>query len=183
MAKAVKKKARRLKRTIRKTLGALFLVSAIVVAAIPVDGLRAANGDVSTYVESRRNDTPMHVTIGDAEHPSAIPYVTLDETEANQTIYNRRYGNWAGTYQFVIQQSTALSDAEDLEEHTRIAIIVGFGSEIVGSRLEMPNTVDAYLELNNKWCAVSEDKSRFLYYKSGEDYFRDENGKINFVIL
>ena len=39
MTKVVKKKARRLKRTIRRTLGTLFLISALVVAAIPVDYL------------------------------------------------------------------------------------------------------------------------------------------------
>ena len=42
MGKVVKKKSRKLFRTVRKTLGTLFLVSALVIAAIPVDGLRAA---------------------------------------------------------------------------------------------------------------------------------------------
>ena len=42
MSKAVKKKSRRMWRTMRKTLGALFLVSALVIAAIPVDNLQAA---------------------------------------------------------------------------------------------------------------------------------------------
>lgn len=47
MAKAVKKKGknRRLKRSIRKTLGALFLASALAVAAIPTEGLLAADGN------------------------------------------------------------------------------------------------------------------------------------------
>ena len=43
MSKAVKKKSRRMWRTMRKTLGTLFLVSALVIAAIPVDNLRAAD--------------------------------------------------------------------------------------------------------------------------------------------
>lgn len=43
MSKAVKKKSRRMWRRMRKTLGTLFLVSALVIAAIPVDNLRAAN--------------------------------------------------------------------------------------------------------------------------------------------
>ena len=41
MAKVTKKKNRRLKRQIRKTIGALFMVSAIVVAAIPTPGVNA----------------------------------------------------------------------------------------------------------------------------------------------
>ena len=41
MAKAVKK-TRRLKKSVRKTLGTLFLISALVVAAIPTEGLQAS---------------------------------------------------------------------------------------------------------------------------------------------
>lgn len=37
---AKKKKSRRLKRSVRRTLGTLFLVSALVVAAVPTDGLQ-----------------------------------------------------------------------------------------------------------------------------------------------
>ena len=43
MSKAVKKKSRRMWRTMRKTLGTLFLVSALVIAAIPVDNLHASD--------------------------------------------------------------------------------------------------------------------------------------------
>ncbi|MDE6167113.1 MAG: hypothetical protein K2G28_01475 [Acetatifactor sp.] len=41
MTKGVKKKSRRLKTSIRKTLGTLFLISALIVAAIPTENLRA----------------------------------------------------------------------------------------------------------------------------------------------
>ena len=41
MTKGTRKTNRRLKKTVRKTLGTLFLISAIVVAAIPTEGLRA----------------------------------------------------------------------------------------------------------------------------------------------
>ena len=44
MTKGKKKTNRRLKKTVRKTLGTLFLISAIIVAAIPTEGLRAADG-------------------------------------------------------------------------------------------------------------------------------------------
>ena len=42
MAKMMK--SRRLRKRVRKTLGALFLASAIAVAAIPVDDLQASTG-------------------------------------------------------------------------------------------------------------------------------------------
>ena len=38
MTKGKKKTNRRLKKTVRKTLGTLFLISAIIVAAIPTEG-------------------------------------------------------------------------------------------------------------------------------------------------
>ena len=41
MTKVAKKKNRKLRRQIRKTIGALLMVSAIVVAAIPVTGVNA----------------------------------------------------------------------------------------------------------------------------------------------
>ena len=41
MTKGVNKKSRRLKRSIRKTLGTLFLISALIVAAIPTENLQA----------------------------------------------------------------------------------------------------------------------------------------------
>ena len=47
MTKGKKKTNRRLKRTVRKTLGTLFLISAIVVAAIPTEGLRAEEDAVA----------------------------------------------------------------------------------------------------------------------------------------
>ena len=47
MAKVTKKKNRRLKRQIRKTIGGLFMASAIVVAALPVQDV-AANPSETT---------------------------------------------------------------------------------------------------------------------------------------
>lgn len=58
MSKAVKKKSRRMWRTMRKTLGTLFLVSALVIAAIPVDGLQAADVQQDPYEEDTKNKIP-----------------------------------------------------------------------------------------------------------------------------
>ena len=41
MAKSTKKKNRKLRKQIRKTVGALFMASAIVVAAVPVQDVEA----------------------------------------------------------------------------------------------------------------------------------------------
>ena len=47
MTKGTRKTNRRLKKTVRKTLGTLFLISAIVVAAIPTEGLQAEEDAVA----------------------------------------------------------------------------------------------------------------------------------------
>ena len=52
MTKGKKKTNRRLKKTVRKTLGTLFLISAIIVAAIPTEGLRSADGTEKEVTES-----------------------------------------------------------------------------------------------------------------------------------
>ena len=59
MTKGTKKTNRRLKKTVRKTLGTLFLISAIVVAAIPTEGLRAADGTEKVVTESYLQQMPI----------------------------------------------------------------------------------------------------------------------------
>ena len=56
MTKGTKKTNRRLKKTVRKTLGTLFLISAIVVAAIPTEGLRAEE-EIATQAASHTHQT------------------------------------------------------------------------------------------------------------------------------
>ena len=56
MTKGTRKTNRRLKKTVRKTLGTLFLISAIVVAAIPTEGLHAEE-DVVAQAASHTHQT------------------------------------------------------------------------------------------------------------------------------
>ncbi len=68
-----KKKKRRLKRSVRKTLGTLLLISALVVAAIPVDGLKAQGtkpDDWGTLKENMQG-------VNGADN---IPVITKDDT-------------------------------------------------------------------------------------------------------
>lgn len=89
-----KKKSRRLKRSVRRTLGTLFLVSALVVAAIPTDGL---GRDVQAFV-----DTPSSYTSdltwtnqknGTGGYSSAIPLIT-------NTNFADIYTDETGNFQF-----------------------------------------------------------------------------------
>ena len=65
MTKGTKKTNRRLKKTVRKTLGTLFLISAIVVAAIPTEGLRAEE-EIATQAASH---TPVSIHISEPTRP------------------------------------------------------------------------------------------------------------------
>ena len=79
MAKAIKKRNRRLKRTVRKTLGALFLASALIVAAIPVENQQADE------------PTPMKVTVD-------IKNCRIPIVDDGETIYTTGDGKFQFDY-------------------------------------------------------------------------------------
>ena len=99
MAKIMK--SRRLRKRVRKTLGALFLASAIAVAAIPVDGLQA----------SGESEGDLVVTVGDTE--SGIPILRSDE---------KVYATGDGVFQFAYVSD----DSSNPHDGTRNAVIVGY---------------------------------------------------------
>ncbi len=145
MSKAIKKKNRRLKRTVRKTLGALFLASALVVAAIPVENLRA---------DEPRDAKPLKVTV-DVQN-CRIPIVGLDETI---------YTTGDGRFQF------AYVSTNDAAASNKVAVILGYdGGRLEGGVLTIPNTVDAYLKYSENlgttygYCAVGKS-GNFLFYE------------------
>lgn len=56
MAKTKKKKNYRLRKSVRRTLGALFMISAIIVAAIPFPDAAATNGDINLAEENENEN-------------------------------------------------------------------------------------------------------------------------------
>ena len=152
MTKGTKKTNRRLKKTVRKTLGTLFLISAIVVAAIPTEGLRAeedavaqaAHSHVDTHtgaeykVSIRRNAAEKQ---SDLLAGSGIPTMNtlIPELPADTTIYTTGTSNTDGSnYQFAYIQ-----DGNDWS-----AIILGYNKNntLPNNALTIPNTVDAYIQ-------------------------------------
>ncbi len=152
MAKMMK--SRRMRRRIRKTLGALFLASAIAVAAIPVDDLQA--------------DTPTNYKMG----------VTLTETEslipkvdANEPIY----ADGEFTFAYVPRRNaTSQSD--------RVAVILRYSGGALGSEgvLKIPETVDVYGKYTGSagtsggYVALNKDLKYLFYRQDVQD--KDENG-------
>ena len=153
MTKGTRKTNRRLKKTVRKTLGTLFLISAIVVAAIPTEGLRAADDTVTqaaahTHVDThtgakykvsiRRNAAEKQ---SDLLAGSGIPTMDtlIPELPADTTIYTTGTSNTDGSnYQFAYIQ-----DGNDWS-----AIILGYNKKntLPNNTLTIPNTVDAYIQ-------------------------------------
>ncbi|MDE6924490.1 MAG: leucine-rich repeat domain-containing protein, partial [Acetatifactor sp.] len=176
MAKAVKKKGknRRLKRSVRKTLGALFLASALAVAAIPTEGLLAADGDAALPPTAARVDRPhtggagdtdpMKVSIaglketvptGSAWSKTAIPDVTGSEFD------NKVYTSENLNLQFVVA---------NMHTQNAYAVIVGYNNQMqqnnVGDKLTIPRTVDAYTTFMGRSCAIGGNNGELLFYRA-----------------
>lgn len=156
MADTVKKKKRRLKRTVRRTLGTLFLVSALVIAAIPTDGLHAAEtgGGVMPVADTNYSSSLQW----DAAN-SKIPLVKTDEVH----IYNDADGIF--NFAWVKESDTSAN---------RVAVILGYtGKTLENNELTIDGTVDAYAKYqsndssNGGYIAVSQSREP-LYYMSTE---------------
>ncbi len=155
MTKGKKKTNRRLKKTVRKTLGTLFLISAIVVAAIPTEGLRAETDIATQAADHTHNSTH---TSGSAKYKvsirrnaaekqsdllsgSNIPTMDnlIPEVAEGTTIYTTGTNETDGSnYQFAyIQNGGDWS-----------AILLGYNKDntLPNNTLTIPNTVNAYIQ-------------------------------------
>lgn len=171
MAKTTKKKNRKLRRQIRKTVGALFMASAIVVAAIPVQDVRGADpnpagttkkikvlnyttADMDKY-ETNYNDSRADLSSIEPYLYSGVPYVAK-----NATIYTT--GDGMFQFAFVKPSSTASDE---------VAVILGAViNSLPGNKLTIPANVDAYKKYtanttSDGYCAVNR-KGEYLYYKA-----------------
>lgn len=152
-------KHRRLKRSVRRTLGAILLISALVVAAIPVDNLQASTVNqargtgkkVTLYLYSDKDST--HTT------RSNIPDVSSTE---------QIYTTGDGRFQFAYVYPAGATGGP------KIAVILGYqkGGNLDGGVLEIPNTVDAFMKYSNVstnsgYAAVNKE-GEFLYYQDYE---------------
>ncbi len=150
--KDIKKKGRRLKRSIRKTLGTLFLVSALVVAAIPVEYLQAVDDNVNNEEVKR---TAQSVTPETTEIP---------EIQKDDKVY---------TTEDTLLKFVYIPDDRSSRDNYK-AIIVGYKSgALEGGKLTIPNQVSAYRQYsanegqNSSYAAVGKN-GNFLFYREVE---------------
>lgn len=159
-----KKKNIRLQRRIRKTTGVVCLITALLVAAIPVPEARA-DGEVSKYTWESE------IWQGSADKStSVIPVVPAD----CDTIYTTK----DGTYQFAFVKRSATSSEAD-----KIAVILGYNARTLeGNYLEIPDTVDAFTKYSENvgsgggYVAVSRSQKPLYYMESPEVYETDVSG-------
>lgn len=182
MTKIAKKKNRRLRRQIRKTVGALLMVSAIVVAAIPVTDVSANdpnNPTVTAYDDQTRikvvnytnNVMNEYDKINGADAPnewqSKVPYVA-----SGTSIYT------TGTSGNVNFQFAFVRPAGEADQ---VAVILGATiNNLPNNSLTIPETVDAYKKYtanttSTGYCAVNRS-DQFLYYKTQKQE-EDEYGQ------
>lgn len=162
----VKGKKRKLKSKIRKaictTMSAIFMASAILVAAIPVDNIEAVSGSGVT-LDSIGTNIPVIPTTGDG-YSNARIYTTGDDM-----------------FQFAYVDRPSGSD--------KIAVIVGYkGGTLPGGVLTIPDKVDGYKNTELGLVAVSADGSTLYFpvYQNKEtptgNYITkdvlDENGNV-----
>lgn len=176
-----KKKRRRLKRSVRKTLGALFLATALVVAAIPVDGLQAEES--GTPSEGARADTNWtrankKVTLKlNKEGTSGVDDVkvsNIPDFAPGDIIYT----TGEGQFQFAYDYSATSGNK-------KVAVILGYqkGGSLPGGALTIPEYVDAYRNFSTdtsrgNYVAVN-GNSWFLYYlREWEENKLDADGNI-----
>ena len=175
MTKVAKKKNRKLRRQIRKTIGALLMVSAIVVAAIPVTGVNAD--------ESGNGIAAQAVSYPDETRIKVVNY-----TDANMSSYDQVNGadatvSWQSKVPFVDQSAsiytTGTSGNVNFQfafvrpagEADQVAVILGATiNNLPNNSLIIPETVDAYKKYtanttSTGYCAVNRS-DEFLYYKT-----------------
>ena len=177
MTKGKKKTNRRLKKTVRKTLGTLFLISAIVVAAIPTEGLRAEE-EIATQAASHTHQTThssskYKVTIPKdaSEKASLLPgsstIPTMDTlipvVDSNATIYTTETNTDGTSYQFAYVNY----------KNSWCAVLLGYNKNttLTGNVLDIPDMVNAYIQPTgnqgtiNGYVAASKN-GQPLYYEA-----------------
>ncbi len=179
MAKNVTKKTnRRLKRQIRKTVGGLFMASAILVAAVPVQDVAANPEEPSTKLALQHaggNAVPANtadVLAADIkDYESSVPSVHESWVEEDEKAI---YTTGDGRFQFAYMRPNST-------DTNKYAVILGYnGSSGDNSTLTIPESLIAYKKYSDNvssegYCLVSKNGG-FLYYED-EEQKRDETSK------
>lgn len=146
----------RMRRRVRKTMGVICLITALLIAAIPVPEVSAA--DDTKYLWDNE--------IGTAK--TVIPVVPYD----CKTIYT----TGDGTYQFAFVNASSTSP-------DKIAVILGYNAgNLLNNYLAIPDTVDAFTKYSENqgtrtgYVAVSKTQKPLYYQATKDVYAKDVSG-------
>lgn len=155
-----KKKNYRLRKQLRRTFGCLFMISAMIVAAVPVQSTEAKIEEAASKVvvinQTKGLEDYENVPAGftGSAYKSKVPYV-----DPASTIYTTGDGQFHFAY--IIPTKTSAD---------RVAVILGYTNigELESNALTVPDTVDAYRKYSTNTtvgeaCAVSRN-NEFLFY-------------------
>lgn len=162
--KTTKKKNFKLRRQLRKTLGCLFMVSALIVTAIPVTPAEAAADGWWVTNTSLDGANPCWQKSTGGTIPD-IP----EETDGKPTpVYQDDSENFRFVYVDKHGKCGLSSDKE------KFAVIVDYNRDQVlpGGNLTIPSTMDAYVKFtdsgSNGTYAAANKQGKPLYYKKSE---------------
>lgn len=166
-----KKRKRRMKKQVRNTLGGLFLASALVVAALPVQDVQAGVGvnpvpslHVKTvnYLDENMNTfEDVDGTAAPNTWQSTVPYI-----KPGEQIYTTGSSSTQTNFQFAFVAPAGSAN--------KIAVILGASiNNLPGGRLTVPATVSGFLKYaststSNGYCAVNKD-GQYMFYNAPED--------------
>ncbi|MCR5426784.1 MAG: leucine-rich repeat protein, partial [Lachnospiraceae bacterium] len=177
------KKKRVMKKQVRRTLGALFLASSVVVAAIPTSSYRGgeAQADTSTYTQpvtkyetttyTGGTDGGMEPGISKdsayAQISSSVPYARSQSTPNDYVNTDVPiYTTSDSRFQFAYVDKDGFYDSAG----KRFAMILGYNNlgDLPNNTLTIPDTLDTYKmyrQADGTLCAVAAD-GNFLYYRT-----------------
>lgn len=165
MTNGTKKKNRKLRKQIRKTLGGLLMVSAIIIAALPVQDVAANPTEDATKIALIRNGSHQVAGYGSIStaYKSTVPSCTESWVDSDEkTVYT----TGDGKFQFVYMRPNS-TDAN------KYAVILGYNSSSGdNSSLTIPETLIAYKKYSDNvssegYCLVSKNGG-YLYYEDEE---------------
>lgn len=178
-AKEPKKKGRRLKRTVRKTLGTICLISAILIATIPTEGLKrvsAVPDSGTTY--SKLDEAAVETYAKNLNSNNVIPDLLTNYSGGK--VYNSGNG-----FQFAYASPAGQATGDD-----RMAVIVGFSENaaqlsgtLVDGVMTIPQSLDAYLNYtatdgSYSFVAVSKDGGYLFYEQKPEETVTTSEGDV-----
>ncbi|MBP5553496.1 MAG: leucine-rich repeat protein [Lachnospiraceae bacterium] len=157
----MKKKTRRIKRSVRKTLGALFLASSIVVAAIPTGSYAGGQAEAANSCTGVIAPECYILPKGGGTATNETPITEIPKIESSAKIYT----TGDQTYYFAYVNSNGY----DTQDTDKFAIITGYnasGAVDASGNLVIPSEVMSYRKLSDaKGYCLTNVSGEFLFYR------------------